>query len=167
MKIETKQVYLNEKLFDVYNTGIIYSPRSGKFHGSGLTTKTKFAVINVRNGKKNKSFYIHKVVAETFLDGYFEGAIAVHKDGDRTNNSVDNLEWKAREYKGNMKNLGAGARKIVIATYTNGKKERFDSIGKAVKILGINISQMRYYHKKDTFTMKNGIKIEIKPCSEK
>lgn len=167
MIVETKQVYLNGQLFDVYNTGLIYSPRSGKFHGSGLQTKTKFAVINVRNGKKNRHYYIHKVVAETFVDGYFKGAVPVHKDGDRTNNSADNLEWRKRTYANNSKNLGAGARREVIITYTNGTVARFDSINKASKATGKNISVMKRYHKSDEFTIKDGTRIKIvKPNSE-
>lgn len=163
MIVETKQVYLNERLFDVYNTGLIYSPRSGRFIGSGLVDKTNFARFNVRSPQgKNKNFYIHKVVAEAFVEGKQDGYIAVHKDGDRSNNSAENLEWVKRSYKGNATNLGAGARRIVIVTYTNGEKETFNSIGKARKALGVQISQLRQYYKSDTFTLKNGIKIEVK-----
>ena len=45
---------------------------------------------------KNK--YIHRLVAEAFIerpDGLYE---VNHKDEDKTNNSVDNLEWCDRKY---------------------------------------------------------------------
>jgi 2-hydroxy-3-keto-5-methylthiopentenyl-1-phosphate phosphatase len=36
---------------------------------------------------------VHSLVAEAFVDGYFEGAIVNHKDENKTNNRADNLEW--------------------------------------------------------------------------
>ena len=41
-----------------------------------------------------KTVRIHRVVAETFLaDSMSEGLVVNHKDGNRRNNSVENLEW--------------------------------------------------------------------------
>lgn len=36
---------------------------------------------------------VHMYVAKAWLDGYFEGAEVNHKDFNRQNNNVDNLEW--------------------------------------------------------------------------
>ncbi|OHX65385.1 NUMOD4 motif-containing HNH endonuclease [Flammeovirga pacifica] len=45
------------------------------------------------NGKK-KSYYVHRLVAELFLDKpKVEDEIVIHKDGDKSNNNVNNLEW--------------------------------------------------------------------------
>ena len=40
-----------------------------------------------------KTFSVHRLVAEYFCDGYFEGAVVNHKDGNNRNNRSDNLEW--------------------------------------------------------------------------
>lgn len=36
---------------------------------------------------------IHRLVAEAFVDGYFDGAVVNHIDGDNRNNRASNLEW--------------------------------------------------------------------------
>lgn len=36
---------------------------------------------------------IHRLVAKYFCDGYAEGLVVNHKDGNKTNNHYTNLEW--------------------------------------------------------------------------
>lgn len=43
--------------------------------------------------RKRKSYYLHRLVAEAFLDKPFECNIVNHINGDRTDNRVSNLEW--------------------------------------------------------------------------
>nr|DAP31406.1 MAG TPA: homing endonuclease [Caudoviricetes sp.] len=40
-----------------------------------------------------KRFFIHRLVAYHFCDGYNEGLVVNHKDGNKQNNNADNLEW--------------------------------------------------------------------------
>lgn len=51
-----------------------------------------FNVVLCRDGEQvTKS--IHRLVAEYFVDGYFDGAVVNHIDGNNRNNRADNLEW--------------------------------------------------------------------------
>lgn len=45
-----------------------------------------------KNGKK-KMFYAHRLVAEHFLSNLNNLPVVNHKDGNKLNNNVDNLEW--------------------------------------------------------------------------
>lgn len=45
-----------------------------------------------RNGKK-KTLLVARLVALTFVDGYFEGATVNHINGNSLDNSAENLEW--------------------------------------------------------------------------
>ena len=55
-----------------------------------------------KNGGKQKNFYIHRLVAFMFLsDSYFDGAEVNHKNENKENNCVDNLEWCTGKYNSN------------------------------------------------------------------
>lgn len=54
----------------------------------------KKATIHNKDCKKVKNFYIHRLVAELFIGETCGVKTQVnHKDGDKSNNHVDNLEW--------------------------------------------------------------------------
>jgi hypothetical protein len=40
-----------------------------------------------------KRFFVHRLVAYHFVDGYNKNLIVNHKDGNKQNNIADNLEW--------------------------------------------------------------------------
>ena len=54
----------------------------------------KKVTIHNKDCKKVKNFYIHRLVAEIFIGETCDVKTQVnHKDGDKSNNHVDNLEW--------------------------------------------------------------------------
>ena len=63
--------------------------------------------INISyNGYKRK-YLIHRIVAELYCSGYFEGAEVDHIDCNKLNNHPNNLQWCTKEYnrkKGNNPN---------------------------------------------------------------
>lgn len=43
-----------------------------------------------------KRYFIHRLVALHFCEGYADDLVINHKDGNKTNNNADNLEWVTR-----------------------------------------------------------------------
>lgn len=46
--------------------------------------------------RKNKTLYVHRLIAETFLPNPDSLPEVNHKDGDKANNHVSNLEWVSK-----------------------------------------------------------------------
>ena len=50
--------------------------------------------IGLRKNKTTYTRYIHRLVAEAFIEKPMDEKVEVnHKDGNRANNTVENLEW--------------------------------------------------------------------------
>lgn len=56
-------------------------------------TQNGYAFVCLYNGKKKKSFRIHTLVAEHFIGKRPDGLVIHHKDGNKLNNNVRNLEY--------------------------------------------------------------------------
>ncbi len=98
-----------EGFYQVTDLGMVYSvPRvdvQGKIVGGNYLKlsnngKGYFKVLLSKNGV-HKRVYIHRLVAEHFLENKENKPCVNHKNGDTSNNSTDNLEWCT--YKENAK----------------------------------------------------------------
>jgi hypothetical protein len=57
-----------------------------------------YPTLNVKPFGENKTFYIHKLVAELFAKkSTAKQKFVIHKDHDKTNNSWKNLKWATKE----------------------------------------------------------------------
>ena len=78
----------------------------------------------VDDAGRKKSFLVHRVVASKFVDNPNDLPEVNHKDGDKTNNNVCNLEWCTRSE--NMRHrisaLGYPAQAQGLINYNNLKK---------------------------------------------
>ena len=52
-----------------------------------------YLVVSLRKGRGRKNHYVHRLVAEAFLEIEEGKDIVNHKDYNKHNNSADNLEW--------------------------------------------------------------------------
>lgn len=80
-----------EGLYRISDTGLVYSVRRNKILNPGVSGRGYLRFNMHRNGVRTYA-EVHRLVAEIFI-GHVDGAVTRHKDGNRFNNSVDNLEW--------------------------------------------------------------------------
>ena len=90
-----------ENLYEISNTGkiksLLYKHRkTPKIMKPTINSSGYFKVELYKNGK-SKIFYIHRLVAESFIKNQNNYPCINHIDCDKTNNNVSNLEWVTYE----------------------------------------------------------------------
>ena len=102
-----------EGLYEVSNTGQVrslnrYVKGKGKSYRlqkgkmlSPIKNKDGYLQVNLCCNGKNKMFLVHRLSAQAFLPNPDNLPEINHKDEDKTNNIVDNLEWCDRSYNNN------------------------------------------------------------------
>ena len=76
----------------VHLDGRVYSNKSRKYLKPGMMT-SGYRYVNLRINGKSVSHSIHRLVAQKFLDNPENKPQVNHKDGNKLNNHVSNLEW--------------------------------------------------------------------------
>lgn len=123
-----KDVIGYEDEYEISNTGIIRSKdrlcidslgrkrfRKGIELRPDIAQNGYYRVTLCRGGRKNQQ-YLHRLIAIHFISNPENKPQINHKDGDKLNNSVDNLEWvtvkenTVHAYKNDLINVRSGKR---------------------------------------------------------
>lgn len=73
--------------YSISDTGIVTNTKTGTRRITSNSDGYKVLTID------KKKYYIHRLVAQCFIPNPFNLPMVNHKDGDKTNNHVSNLEW--------------------------------------------------------------------------
>lgn len=84
-----------EDRYLVSNRGRVYSKKISKLL-KPIITKKGYLTVELWRNYKRKVIKIHRLVAESFLENPLQRKEINHKDGNKQNNCVDNLEWCTR-----------------------------------------------------------------------
>lgn len=68
--------------------------------------------IRLVDGDRKMGESIHRLVAFAFCEGYFEGAVVNHKDGNTHNNHYTNLEWCTQKHNVNESYKTSGINQV-------------------------------------------------------
>ncbi|MBE9542532.1 MAG: HNH endonuclease [Proteobacteria bacterium] len=79
--------------YTVSKTGIVKNKKGRKI--SPFLDKTGYLRLELWSHGKVRKFSIHRLVAETYL-GFKKDLVINHKNGIKTDNNIDNLEWVTR-----------------------------------------------------------------------
>ena len=104
--------------------------------------------VQLYQGKKPIKKFVHRIVAETFL-GHQEGLQVNHIDGNKLNNSTDNLEWVTpsrninHAIENGLKDFKSISTPVVATCIKTGQTIYFESMKKAEQDLGVHSANIR------------------------
>lgn len=148
-----KTIELEDGYYCVKETGFIPISKNGFIFKNGKP----FA--GHRSGLRGKYLSnchspVHRLVALTFLEcpGDPKDFQVNHKDGNTTNNCVGNLEWVSQEEnRRHAENMGLikDNKPMKLKDLETGEVREFFSIGKCASFLGISITIIHFYLKRN------------------
>ena len=125
---EWKDIKGYEGIYQISNKGRV------KTLGNNKTKKEKirdgkidnrgYKRISLCKNGKDKKYSIHRLVAEAFLPNPDNLPVVNHKDENKLNNNVENLEWCTQEYNVNYSSSNGRPGRKVICVET---QQIFDS----------------------------------------
>jgi len=82
-----------EDFYSVTKFGEVFSKRRGIFLKGFLGGGYRYRAVSLCVARHQKVFMIHRLVAKAFIENPERKREVNHIDGDKLNNSVENLEW--------------------------------------------------------------------------
>lgn len=140
---EWKDIVGYENLYRVSTKGEIYSIRFNKnlkqFY-RGSRPDNKYLVVDLNKSGTRKTVSVHRVVAEAFISNPNNLPCVNHKDGNKDNNCVDNLEWCTYS-ENNYHACRTGLKNIPSGTKNKNSKLTYDDVVSIKKSLILGDSE--------------------------
>ena len=136
VKISRNNNYSINELGEVRNdkTNLIKTPFKNK--------RNNYMTVDLWKNNKSEKVPIHRLLAEAFIPNPLNKPTVDHADGNRNNNSLDNLRWATySEQNSRSGSNGVRSEKIIVTQYEEFRKKRGGGHlgwGKVIKKLYFN-----------------------------
>ena len=115
-----KDVVGYEGLYAVTSCGKVYSYRNKRFLTPWVNSKG-YLMVNLCKDGKVKKYLIHRLVAEAYLPNPENLPQINHKDENKTNNCLQNLEWCDAKYNTNYGTRNEKIKKPILQLSLDGE----------------------------------------------
>lgn len=131
-----------EGIYSVSDKGRIKRDSTDKILKAGLD-KGGYNIVSLSKYNKSHTEKVHRLVAKAFIENIDDLPAVNHKDENKTNNNVENLEWCTFRYNSaysrNLEKANSVTKKPIVCIKEN-SYEFFMSVADASKSLGISRS---------------------------
>lgn len=90
---EWRPVIGYEESYEVSSQSRIRNSKTGNLLTPSITKKMKYPRVSLMKNKKTNTEYLHRIVANAFVPNPSNKDEVNHKDGDKSNCDIKNLEW--------------------------------------------------------------------------
>ena len=136
MIINGRDIVGYEGEYAITRDGKVWSHKRKKFLKPGSVRG--YHRVNLGKDGKRKCYYIHRLVAEAFIPNPNNLSQVNHKDEDKSNNCVDNLEWCDATYNNNYgTRIERISKKHAIPVYCFELDKIFNGAAQAARELGL------------------------------
>ena len=143
-----KDVQNYEGLYAVTSCGRVWSYKTKKFL-KPQKNKDGYSIVCLHKDGEQKNYYIHRLVAEAYLPNHNNLPCVNHKDENKENNALQNLEWCTYKYNNSYGSRNERAGKAISKALSKPVfcvelNKTFDGVRAAARVLGLgsgNITQ--------------------------
>lgn len=111
--------------YSINEKGEIRNDLTGNVKAPFINKKTGYLTVDLWSDNKSKKFAVHRLLAESFLPNPDNKPTVDHADGNRLNNSLDNLRWASyNEQNSRFETIGVRSEKVRVTHYEEIRKKR-------------------------------------------
>lgn len=152
--------------YSINENGEVRNDKTGKILAVNINVHNGYPFVSLWNGNKCKKATVHRLMAEAFIPNPENKPTVDHKDGNRKNNSLDNLRWATySEQNSRFKTIGVRSERVKVTRFPEVRKKRgggheawlepdkimyFDKINDAASYFDLTISSISQLLKKGT-----------------
>ena len=137
--------------YHINRNGVVYNKNTGIIKSAYVNKKNGYLYVDLY--KENKSYKrpIHRLIAEAFIPNPENKPTVDHKNGNRLDNSIENLRWATySEQNSRFNTIGIRSERVIV-THENGTTMEFERITDVAEYFNCNISNISQMLKKGTF----------------
>ena len=130
--------------YEISNNGSVRNTKTGKMLKIA-TNNNGYHLVCLSYNNKKQTAYIHRLVAEAFVatDLYMRTSVVNHIDGNKSNNTIKNLEWATyaeNAYHGKAR-VKVKAKEItdILELFERMELEQIDEVLSYARRLAVNI----------------------------
>ena len=119
-----KKIRRNEN-YSINENGDIRNDSTGKLKKAWVNASNGYISTDLWVDNKSVKVTVHRLLAEAFIPNPANKPTVDHKDGNRQNNSLDNLRWATyAEQNSRFNTCGVRSQRIKVAHYEEQRKKR-------------------------------------------